>query len=201
MANLSTYLLMIIGLLFILQLTIPMVTEVFIFDPQLAITEPWRFVSSMFLHGGMMHLFFNGYALFLFGSILERRISKKDYLIIYFGAGLVGGFLYYATYLLGIIPPIPALGASGAIFGILGAVAILLPNLRIFVWFIPMSMRQAAIFWFALEFIGTFNIGSGIASAAHLGGLIFGLAYAWYLKNKPLDQYQDPWATATIPLQ
>ena len=63
-----------------------------------------------------------------------------------------------------------------------------------------MSMRQAAVFWFILEFLGTFNISSGIASAAHLGGLIFGVAYAWYLKNKPITEYQDPWATGTIPL-
>jgi membrane associated rhomboid family serine protease len=191
-------LLMVIGGLFILQLLTGgltgIVTALLIFVPSLALSEPWRFVSSMFLHADMMHIFFNAYALFLFGSILERKVSRKDYLIIFFGAGLIGGFAYYATYLLNIIPDIPALGASGAVFGILGAVAILLPNMRIFVWFIPMSMRQAAILWFVLEFLGTFNVGSGIASAAHLGGLVFGLAFAWYLKNKPMDPYADPWA-------
>ncbi|MBU0533055.1 rhomboid family intramembrane serine protease [Candidatus Micrarchaeota archaeon] len=195
MANLSTSLLMFIGIVFISQLLSNSVTELFIFHPLLAISEPWRFISSMFLHGSLMHLFFNGYALFLFGSILERKISKKDYLIIFFGAGLIGGFLYYATYLFGIIPPIPALGASGAIFGILGAVAMLLPNMRIFIWFIPMTMRQAALFWLVIELLGTFDISSGIASAAHLGGLVFGLGYAWYLKNKATDIYMDPWTS------
>jgi membrane associated rhomboid family serine protease len=198
MANLSTYLLMLIGLMFVLQLLTGgldgMVTHLFVFVPSLALTEPWRFLSSMFLHGSLLHLFFNGYALFLFGSILERKVSRKDYLVIFFAAGLIGGLAYYSTYLFGIIPDIPALGASGAVFGILGAVAVLLPNLRIFVWFIPMSMRQAAIFWLVLEFIGTFNVASGIASAAHLGGLVFGLGYAWYLKNRPMDVYEDPWA-------
>lgn len=194
MANLSTYFLLIIGILFVLQLTTDVVTELFIFSPVLALSEPWRFVTSMFLHGSVTHLFFNGYALFLFGSILERKVSKKEYLIIFFGAGLLGGFLYYATYLLGIIPPIPALGASGAIYGILGAVAVLLPNLRIFFWFFPMRMREAAMLWFIIEFLGTFDISSGIASAAHLGGLLFGVVYAWYLKNKTFDEfYHDPW--------
>jgi membrane associated rhomboid family serine protease len=184
MANLSTYLLLVIGIVFVLQLTVPVVTDLFVFAPTLALVEPWRFITSMFLHGGLMHIFFNAYALFLFGSILESRISKKDYLIIFFASGLAGGILYYVTYLVGIIPPIPALGASGAIFGILGAVAVLLPNLRIFVWFIPMKMREAAILWFVIEFFGTFDVSSGIASAAHLGGLIVGLLYGWHLKRK-----------------
>jgi len=184
MANLSTYLLAIIGVVFMFQLMSDPVTELFIFDPSLALAEPWRFVTSMFLHGSITHLFFNAYALFMFGSLLESQVDRKDYLVIYFGAGLLGGLAYYATYLLGIIPAIPALGASGAIYGILGAVAILLPDMRVFLFFFPVRMRYAAIIWFAMEFLGTFDISSGIASAAHLGGLIFGLAYAWHLKNQ-----------------
>lgn len=169
--------------IFIVQLSSDAFTLMFIFDPTVAAAEPWRFITSVFLHGGLMHIFFNGYALFIFGSILERRIDLKDYLIIFFGAGLVGSLLYYLTYLLGIIPPVPALGASGAIYGILGAVAVLVPNLTIFFWFVPMPIRYAAILWVAIEFLGTFDVSSGIASAAHLGGLLFGLAYAWLIKS------------------
>lgn len=193
MANLSTYLLAILGIVFILQLVSDPVTELFIFAPTLAFTEPWRFITSMFLHGSPTHLFFNAYALFMFGGLLESQVRKKDYLIIYFGAGILGGLLYYATYLLGIIPPIPALGASGAIYGILGAVAILLPDVRIFFLFFPIKLRYAAILWFAMEFMGTFDISSGIASAAHLGGLIFGLGYAWYLNRRGPEPYQPTW--------
>ncbi len=189
MASLSTYLLAVIGIAFLFQLMSPGITEYFVFAPLLALTEPWRFLTSIFLHGGLAHLFFNAYALFLFGSVLERKVSQKDYMVIFFGAGLLGGFLYYATYLLGIIPPIPALGASGAIYGILGAVAVLFPEMRIFFWFIPMKMRHAALLWVAIEFLGTFDISSGIASAAHLGGLLFGLAYAWHLKSS----YEAHW--------
>jgi membrane associated rhomboid family serine protease len=193
MANLSTWLLAIIGIVFVFQLMSDSVTNAFIFDPAVALTQPWRFLTSIFLHGGLTHIFFNGYALFMFGSILETKVSKKDYLIIFFGAGLLGGILYYATYLLGIIPPIPALGASGAIYGLLGAVAVLMPDLRIFFWFFPMKMRDAAILWFLMEFLGTFDVSSGIASAAHLGGLIFGVVYAWYLKNKAQEFYSASW--------
>ncbi|MFH0885467.1 MAG: rhomboid family intramembrane serine protease [Candidatus Micrarchaeota archaeon] len=200
MANISTYLLAIIGCMFVLQMIIPGFTEALIFNPYLAFSEPWRFLTSMFLHdpGSIMHIFFNAYALFMFGSILETRISGRDYLSIFFGAGLIGGLIYYLT-TLGPWPPLcgdgnglvvlcSALGASGAIYGILGAVAILLPDMRIFFMFFPIRMREAAFLWIILEFLGTFDSGSGVGNAAHLGGLLFGLAYAWYLKNKHIPQ-------------
>ena len=197
MTNLSTYLLIIIGIVFIFQLMSPDVTAAFLFIPVIALSEPWRFVTSMFLHstGGFVHIFFNAYALFLFGSILERKISQKDYLIIFFGAGLMGGILYYLMALTPFAPlcmapgggtwPCPALGASGAIYGLLGAVAVLMPEMRIFVMFFPMKMRYAAILWFLIAFFGTlFSGGGGTAHAGHLGGLVVGLAYGWYLKKR-----------------
>ncbi len=195
MANLSTYLLAFMGLVYLIELVSPAFTEAFIFDPSLALTQPWRFVTSMFLHDptSFLHIFFNGYALFMFGSLLERKVSRRDYLIIFFGAGLLGGLLYYATYLIGIIPPIPALGASGAIYGILGAVAMLLPDLQIFMFFFPMKMRYAVIFWLVLTFIGAFDVSSGVADAAHLGGLLFGIGYGWALVRRPPEFVQPTW--------
>jgi len=188
MGNLTNYLLIAIGLAFLAQMFTGLdngiVTSLFLFVPSLAFSEPWRFLTSMFLHGGIMHIFFNAYALILFGSILERRVSRKEFLAIYFIGGLAGGLAYLSTYYLGIIPNIPALGASGAIYAVLGAVAVLMPDMRIFVWFIPMSMRQAAIFWVVIELLNSFNIGSGIASAAHLGGLLIGIAIAFMIKKR-----------------
>lgn len=202
MSKISLYLLAIIGISFIVQMIIPFYTGLFIFIPDYAFSEPWRFVTSMFLHSGITHLFFNAYALFLFGTILESRVSKRDFLIIFFAAGLIGSFLYYLTMFTpwasfceapdGSIWHCPALGASGAIFGLLGAVAIMLPEMRIFMMFFPMKMKHAAMLWVAIEFFGTFDASSGIASAAHLGGLIFGIAYAWYLKKKIQEEAYVP---------
>ncbi|MDD5022668.1 MAG: rhomboid family intramembrane serine protease [Candidatus ainarchaeum sp.] len=182
-------LLAVICITYILQLIFPSMlgiplTELFYFDPSRAFSEPWLFITSIFLHGSFIHLFFNGYALFLFGSILEHKIKTKNFLILFFLAGLIGSIFYFSTILLNIAPAIPALGASGAIFGILGALAVLMPEMRIWLWFFPMRMKHAALLWIALELFGTFNTGSGIASAAHLGGLLFGVIFGFYLKNK-----------------
>lgn len=187
------YLLGLIVLSFIAQFTIPGYTNALIFDPPLAISEPWRFVTSIFLHsqGDLLHIFFNGYALFLFGTILQSKITKNDFLKIFFLGGIVGSAIYYLTILIGLTLPHPALGASGAIYAVMGAVAVVLPNMRIYMWFFPMRMREAVIFWVIIETLGTFNINSGIASAAHLGGLAFGYLYAkYFLKREvPYDPY------------
>jgi len=186
MGRVSLYLLAAIAIIYIVQLMVPAFTDEFAFDPALALSQPWRFVTCIFLHStsDLFHIIFNGLALFMFGLILDRQVNARKYLFIFFGAGIFGGLLYYLTYLLGIIPDIPAIGASGAIYGILGALAVLLPEMRVYVYFFPLKMRQAVIFWIILEFLGTFDISSGIASAAHLGGLIFGIACGWYLMNR-----------------
>ncbi|VVC03029.1 Rhomboid protease GlpG [Candidatus Bilamarchaeum dharawalense] len=201
--NVSTTLLAFMLLIFVLQIISPSITNLFVFVPDYALSEPWRFVTSMFLHDGFMHIFFNGFALLMFGSILERRVSSKEYLIIFFGAGLLGSFLYYLTMFTPLAPlcsspsggvwGCPALGASGAIYGILGAVAVLLPEAVVYIYFFPVKMKYAPFLWFFLELLGIFNSGSGIANAAHLGGLIFGLICGWYLSKKQQDFYQPTW--------
>ncbi|MGB9719343.1 MAG: rhomboid family intramembrane serine protease [Candidatus Anstonellales archaeon] len=178
--------------IFILQIVFPPITQIFYFDPSKVVSEPWLFITSMFLHGDFMHIFFNGWALLLFGPILERRIGRNEFLKIFFASGIIGSLLYWLTILIGIIPPIPALGASGAIFGVMGALAVFEPDMRIYIWYIPMRMREAVVLWFVLEFIGTFNISSGVASAAHLGGLAFGYFYAKHKKEEK-ERWYNPW--------
>ena len=187
----TLYLLAMILVSFIAQSLIPGYTQALIFSPPLALAEPWRFVTSIFLHQGSLHIFFNGYALFLFGTILQSKVSKKDFLTIFFIGGIVGSVIYYLTILAGITPPLPALGASGAVYAILGAVAVILPELQIYMWFFPMKMKQAVIFWVIMEMLGTFDTSSGIASAAHLGGLAFGFLYAKFFVTRatPADPY------------
>lgn len=161
-------------------------------DPATLPAHPWTIITSMFLHGGLLHLFFNGFALYMFGPYLEQMIGPRRFLAVYFAAGIAGSLTYAATYYLGILPvSIPALGASGAIFGILGAVAVLRPNLPIYMWFVPMPMKIAALVWVAFSLVETFQI-TGVAGAAHLGGLVVGaaMAYIW-LKMGSIQWTED----------
>jgi membrane associated rhomboid family serine protease len=168
---------------FILQLIIPNFTKTFYFDPKSL--NWWMPITSIFLHSGIMHLFFNAYALAIFGPILERRIGRASFLSLFLVGGIAGAALYELTIIFGIASPMPALGASGAIYAILGAVAVLFPNLMVMLFgIIPLSMRQAALLWVVLELVGTFNPSSGIASAAHLGGILIGFLWGkWELRQ------------------
>ena len=182
----AMYLLGAIVLVFLGQMVYPPLTEMFFLEPAKIASEPWTIITSMFLHGGILHLFFNGFALYMFGPYLEQIIGSRRFLLVYFLSGIAGALAYAATFYLGILPAsIPALGASGAIFGVLGAVDVLRPNLPIYMWFVPMPMKYAALVWVALSLVETFNV-TGVAGAAHLGGLVVGavMAYAWLKAGK-----------------
>jgi hypothetical protein len=164
---------------FILELIYP-IENYFSFVPAHALAEPWTFVTAMFLHADFTHLFFNMFALFMFGIYLENKIDKKTYLIIYFVSGIFGNIGYMLT-----APDatIPGLGASGAIFGIMGTLAVLAPTAIIYLYGVPMPMLIAAFFWALTEFLGVF-VPSGIAHGAHLGGLFFGIFCGMYLRSR-----------------
>ena len=122
-----------------------------------------------------MHLFYNMFALGLFGIILENIIGSKKFLTIYFAGGLIAGVaatLFYPA----------ALGASGAIMAVMGCLAVLRPSMKVYVWMVPMPMAVAALVWIGGDVIGLFAP-SGIANAAHLGGMFFGLVAGLYFRN------------------
>ena len=151
-------------------------TEEFLLKSSDAFSRPWILVTSMFLHGSFEHLFYNMFALALFGTILERIIGSKKFLILYFVSGVIAG--------LGTIPFYEAsLGASGAIMGILGTLGMLRPRMTVYISYIPMPMAAAVVLWAVGDIIGFFAP-SGIANAAHLFGLAVGLIIGLYLKNK-----------------
>ncbi len=181
---------LLISLVFVyfLQVLIPGFTNFFDFDPTRPY-EVWRFLTSIFLHANLNHLFFNALAIFMFAPILIRHIGRKEFYKIFLLGGIFANIVYFLSTII-FAPPIPALGASGAIYAMLGVIAILMPDLVIYFYFIPMRMRTAAILWLFIEFIGSFNFTSGVASAAHLGGLIFGLFYGYMLKKK-IYYYED----------
>ena len=173
---------MIIGICFIAQLAIPGFQDIFIFNPHALL--PWMFITSIFLHGGITHLLFNSLALIMFGPYLERILGSKLFAVFFLLAGVAGSALFFLTIYFGIIPSVSALGASGAIFGILGALSVLMPSLVVYMYFFPVPIRVATVLWFIIETVGAFNPNSGIASAAHVGGLLFGILFGLYYKNK-----------------
>lgn len=163
--------------MFIIQNIIPDFTTSFMLVSKDIFTRPWILLTSMFLHGSLNHLLFNMYALFMFGTLIEQRIGTKRFIIIYLVSGLLAAFI--PTYE-------AALGASGAIMGIIGMTIMLFPDMKVLLFFIlPMSMRTAGIIFALLDLFGMFSpVSSGIAHFAHLVGLATGLAYGFYLIRK-----------------
>ena len=83
----STLMLVLLVAVFVLQTAISGFTELFWFNPAAVATQPWGFFTSMFLHGGLAHLFFNGFALLMFGPFLEQRIGSRKFLELFLAAG------------------------------------------------------------------------------------------------------------------
>ncbi|MGV8152359.1 MAG: rhomboid family intramembrane serine protease [Candidatus Nanoarchaeia archaeon] len=155
----------------------------------------WTIIVSMFMHGSVSHLLVNMVSLFFIGSFIERLIGRKRFFWLYMLSGIFAGLVFvFLAYFFGTTPfgaklfgsgDIFAVGASGAIFALGGLLALLTPNLRVYVMFvIPMKMRTAmifllGIFWF-LSIVGDLPIGN----SAHLGGLIAGVGYGIYIRKK-----------------
>ena len=146
----------------------------------------WQLVSYGFLHGGLAHLFFNMFALYMFGMPIERLWGTRRFLIFYFvcmvGAGLVQ---LLVAHLSGEI--YPTIGASGAVFGLLLAFGMMYPNARIMLLFPPIPMRAK---WFVIGYgiltlvFGVTGTMSGIAHFAHLGGMLFGFLLILYWASR-----------------
>ncbi len=138
--------------------------------------QPWTIVTSMFLHVGFGHLFGNMLTLFFFGSYLSRLVGDSKFLIVYFGGGILGSILFIL-----LAPPFSvAVGASGAVYAVAGALVMLRPNLRVLLYFIvPMPLWVViTVFFVAFSFI------PGVAWQAHLGGLILGLVAGYFFRKR-----------------
>src|SRR5437667_3850547 len=144
-------------------------------------------ITSMFMHGGIAHIFGNMLFLWIFGDNIEDRLGHFRYLVFYLVCGVLAGLAHvFATVGFGGDPYIPSLGASGAISGVLGAYMLLFPTRRVTVllsWFVTQVPAFVAIgLWFVFQLIsglGMLGSGSqqgGVAYAAHIGGFIAGLA-------------------------
>lgn len=144
----------------------------------------WQFFTSMFLHGSFMHLLFNMMGLFFFGPELEWLWGKKTFLKFYLAVGVLSALFQY---LLNIHSPIPSIGASGAIYGVLGAYAAHYPDRRIIVLIFPMKMKYFVLLFLIIPaFLGTIGVEGdpGIAHAVHIAGVLLGIAYVkahWHM--------------------
>jgi membrane associated rhomboid family serine protease len=139
----------------------------------------WQIVTYMFLHGGFFHLFFNMFALWMFGTDLERQWGTKQFLKFYFITGIGAGII---TFILTISTDIPTVGASGAIYGVLVAFAMMYPNRLVYIWFLfPVKAKYLVMFLIGVGVLAAWQgTDTGVAHFAHLGGALI----AWiYLKQ------------------
>jgi membrane associated rhomboid family serine protease len=154
-------------------------TEYFAFVPNLAIygLQLWRFVTYMFLHAGLFHIGFNMFALWMFGSQIEARWGRRNFLIYYFVCGLGGAIVYGIFKLFGVEAFTPMIGASGAVMGVLLAYGMTFPNsIILFMFVIPMKAKYFVIL---LALIDLWSIpgGGSVANLAHLGGMLAGFLF------------------------
>jgi membrane associated rhomboid family serine protease len=146
-------------------------------SPAFVRSEPWTIITNIFVHAGIWHLATNMFTLYFFGTFLIQIIGEKRFLLVYFVAGLVGSFFFIflaPQFSIGV-------GASGAVFGLGGALALLVPRVKVMVFPLPVPMPL----WVAV--IGGFLLVSflpGVAWQAHLGGLLAGLGLGYYFKRR-----------------
>lgn len=205
--------------------------------------QVWQVITHMFMHADAGHLFFNMFALYMFGSHLENSIGQKKFLFIYFSVGLgAAAFQILFTYFkfnpgfqayiesgftpvevvefikeaisagqYSIYPNIPQevsqkmisayatpmVGASGAIFGVLAAFAVLYPNLPLFIIFIPIPIKAKYLIggYFLLDLYGGITgqaiLGpSNVAHWAHIGGAVIGFITMWYWKKNSFNKHR-----------
>ena len=145
-------------------------------------------ITSMFMHGGIMHLFGNMLFLWIFGDNLEHALGRARYLIFYIVTGLIASLAHViSTFVFGDNPFSPSLGASGAISGVLGGYLVLYPRRQVRVIILRMLTTVPAVvaigLWFVFQLISAFGVigagpqsGGGVAFMAHIGGFVAGLA-------------------------
>lgn len=163
-----------------------------LFPPETEFFKPWQLVTHMFMHGGLLHIVFNMYGLWAFGSPLEQMWGRNKFLFFYFSSGVGAALIYLlVNYLTG--DQGMAVGASGALYGVLVAFGMSFPNAKLALIFLPVPIA-AKYFIPALLFLdlffGVFSIpGDNIAHFAHIGGALIGFLIALYWKNNQFKRW------------
>ena len=175
-----------ITLIFLLQLLIPSFTDPFILNDRAANGEFWRFLTAIFLHGDITHLLYNMFALFFFGLFLEKYIGSRKFLILFLASGIIANVVAVNFY-------DSSLGASGAIYGVIGALTIIQPSLLVFAFGLPMPIIIASGLWIAGDVLRTFGAfgDTNIGTIAHLSGIVIGFIYGFMLRRKLKISHQN----------
>jgi membrane associated rhomboid family serine protease len=167
---------LIILAVFALQNVFPFYTDNFALSSSTFLQQPWSLVTYIFLHADINHIFSNLFSLVLFGFILEKTVGSRNFLIIFFSSGIfagIVGLLFYPS----------VIGASGAIFGIMGVLVVIRPKMVVLAFGIPIPMLVAVAMWAALDLGGVFYP-SSIANIGHLAGLCAGIFIGFWIRPR-----------------
>ena len=144
----------------------------------------WQPLTYMFMHGGFWHLFFNMYSLYIFGMAVEKIVGKNRFMILYFLCGFGAAAAQLGVQALApAVQGVPTVGASGCIYGIIVAFAMIFPEAKLTLIFPPVTLSAK---WMAVIFIGLeimFSITGAqadVAHVAHLGGALIGFLLIWW---------------------
>ncbi len=163
--------------MFLIANTVRGVYPLLAFVPAEILTHPWTPFTYMFLHAGFGHIFFNMLMLFFFGPRLEAHLGSRRFLTLYLVSGFLGALLSLFT------PNAAIVGASGAVYGVMAAFALIWPREKVLLYFLfPIEIRVLMVAFLALSvyFVVSGN-NSGIAHFAHLGGFLGGwLSLKWF---------------------
>ncbi|MEM7482215.1 MAG: rhomboid family intramembrane serine protease [Acidobacteriota bacterium] len=161
------------------------------FGPLVAEGQLWRLFTSMFLHGGILHLAVNAWALYQLGALVEIWMGKGRLALVYLATGLAGSLASVLWNLFGQAEPRPSVGASGAIFGLLGTLIAFLVRRRDRLRPEAKSLLLNLSFWAAINIFFGLNV-DVIDNAAHMGGMITGFAIGWFLQPRRLLREPPP---------
>lgn len=178
---------------FTLQQKVDLYSYLAMFNWQSELFKPVQIFTYLFMHGDFWHLVFNMFGLYMFGKVIEGVLGSKRFVIFYIVCGVAAAFVQQLSWT--IDPPQIAatVGASGAVFGLLGAFVFFFPNEPLYFMFLPVPIKAKIMIPILVVvelFFGVANFRfDNIAHYAHLGGLLAGLLILIYWRNHPLDRF------------
>jgi uncharacterized protein len=163
-------------IVFLLELWIPGFADLLLLNKgALYNHEYWRYVTAIFLHLNLLHLLYNLIGIFFFGWALEKFIGSKRFLVVFLGTGIIANMVAVNFY-------DASLGASGAIFGVIGCLTILRPLMFTFAFGLVLPVFVAAIIWVVGDMIGALYGSSGVGNIAHLSGVLVGVIIGLFFR-------------------